>query len=674
MTDTIISDKPVDNTNLENSPVDSPVDSTVENSAVENKPAEKKVTFTELGLPEEIIKAVTDIGFEHATPIQIRSIPTLLEGRDLLGLAQTGSGKTASFMLPLLSRFQPKETGVQILVLSPTRELAIQVAKATDDFCKYLPNIKPLAIYGGQPYGGQIAAIRRGANVIIATPGRLVDHLDKGTVRLDNLKAIVLDEADEMLSMGFADDLTRILEEVPETVQTALFSATMPKTIEGLTKKYLKDPAVVKIDNTVKKNQPKIDQYYWLVQQYSRNQALLRFLEVEQYDASIIFCKTKQGCNEVTEFLIKNSYAAASLHGDMSQEVRESTLNGLRNESIRILVATDVAARGLDIDRINLVVNYDLPTDIENYVHRVGRTGRAGREGRAISFVGEKERLALYNIEKIVHKELKEIQVPSNAELEVHRRSEFKRKLEIKLDDHSLEKYSHLVETLIPPEYSTSQVIAALVNLATQNCRLVLPKEREHRGLKFTYDRERYARGARNGRGSNDRRDGRNNRFGDGRDFQAYFLSVGRNQGLDVQSLIRLISSIEKNVKIGQISLKEDFSIVDLPKNFSQKSLETLANKEVGGKKIAARIFEKRGGKDGDRRGREGGFRNNFRDRDGNREGSRRDFNGERRGGRGERNFERNSERNYERNNDRKERGEFRRDRGERRERKSFKK
>lgn len=560
----------------------------------------KQTTFAELGLSEAILNAVNDIGFQYATPIQTASIPALLAGKDLLGLAQTGSGKTASFMLPLLSNLDKNEYGIQILVLSPTRELAVQVAKATEDFCKYMPNVKPLAIYGGQPYGGQIASLRKGANIIIATPGRLIDHLDKGTINLSNLKAIVLDEADEMLSMGFADDLTRILEAVPETVQTALFSATMPKTIEGLTKKYLKDPTVVKIDNSIKKNQPKIDQYYWLVQNYSRNQALLRFLEVESYDAAIIFCKTRQGANEVTEFLLKNNHAAACLHGDISQEIRESTLNGLRNESINILVATDVAARGLDIDRINLVVNYELPADNENYVHRVGRTGRAGREGRAISFVAENDRATLYAIEKLVHRELKEIFVPSNEELENHRRAEFKRNLEMKLNDHTLERYASLVESLIPNDYSTSQVIAALVNLATTNCRLVLPKSKEPKQPKFTYDREYYANARNRGRfGAKFGRQDNNSRFANGRygnnsAFNTYFISVGRNHGVDVPTLIRTISSVASNVRIGQISLRPEHSIVELPKNFGEDALAKLKAKQINGMKLQVREWQVR--------------------------------------------------------------------------------
>lgn len=547
---------------------------------------QQAITFDELGLPTAIINAVHDIGFTHATPIQIQAIPYLLEGRDILGLAQTGSGKTASFMLPLLSNLDLDLKKVQILVLTPTRELANQVTQATTDFAKYLPGVQPLAIYGGQAYGAQISALRRGAQVVVAAPGRLVDHIEKGTIDLSHLKAIVLDEADEMLSMGFADALETILSAVPENVQHALFSATMPKTIESMTRKHLNNPAEVRIHRE-KGNEPKIEQFYWLQNQYSRDNALIRFLEVEDYDAAIIFVKTKQGCNEVCEFLLKHGVAAACLHGDMSQEIRESTINGLRNESINVLVATDVAARGLDIDRIDLVINYDLPNEKENYVHRVGRTGRAGREGRAIAFVGERERANLYAIEKATGKELNEIKAPSNKELEQHRRSKFKKELESKINDPHLEDYEALIEELIPTEYEANQVLAALVNLATANKRLVLPREREAK-RSFSYNRDYYAKAnvrVRNGR--YDER--RSNSF-----TEQFILNIGREHNVGVKDIIQLINKYSQRTNIGNIKINQDNTIIELPKNFSQYALNAICKEKFAGVQIKMRVFETR--------------------------------------------------------------------------------
>ncbi|RIY34186.1 hypothetical protein CKF54_01780 [Psittacicella hinzii] len=574
-----------------------------------------EVSFEELGLPTAIVSAVHDLGFNYATPIQTQAIPYLLEGRDILGLAQTGSGKTASFMLPLLSNLDTSLKAVQILVLTPTRELANQVTQATIDFAKYIPRVKPLAIYGGQSYGLQIKHLKAGAQVVIATPGRLVDHISRGTIDLTQIKAVVLDEADEMLSMGFADALETILSQVPETAQTALFSATMPKTIESITKKHLKDPAEVKI-HKVKGNEPKIEQFYWLQYQYSRDQALIRFLEVEEYDAAIIFVKTKQGCNEVCEFLLKNNVAAACLHGDMSQEVRESTLNGLRNESINVLVATDVAARGLDIDRIDLVINYELPSEKENYVHRVGRTGRAGREGRSITFVGERERANLFAIEKTSNKELKEIKAPNNQELEQFRRNKFKKELESKINDANLDNYIQLIDELIPTDFEPNQVLAALLNLATKERRLVLPKDKPIRN-KFTYDREYFSRAktyVRNGRYEN------NDRRSTGSNQDQYMINLGRNDNFKVQDIIKLINKHSSRVNIGNIRINRDNTIIELPKNFDRKAIAAISNETYANKIITMRRLERQ-----NNFGRRQ-YDNNYE----NRNNSRRDFNGQR--------------------------------------------
>ena len=356
-----------------------------------------KITFNDLGLPEFILKAVSDLGFETPSPIQQACIPALLEGRDVLGMAQTGSGKTAAFSLPILAKIDPAAKHPQLLVMAPTRELAIQVADACEHFMKYAKGINIVTLYGGQRYDIQLRALKQGAQVVVGTPGRILDHIRRNTLNLSELKAIVLDEADEMLRMGFIDDVETVMAELPEEHQTALFSATMPEPIRRITKRFMNNPQEVKI-KVNNDNAPDIEQNCWYVQGFRKNEALLRFLEVEDFDAAIIFTRTKTGTLDVTELLEKHGFRAAALNGDMTQQLREQTLDRLRNGSLDIVVATDVAARGIDIERISLVVNYDIPLDAESYVHRIGRTGRAGRSGRALLFVEPRERRLLRNM------------------------------------------------------------------------------------------------------------------------------------------------------------------------------------------------------------------------------------------------------------------------------------
>ena len=360
---------------------------------------ETKITFEDLGLPEDLLSAVLELGFETPSPIQQACIPHLLNGRDVLGMAQTGSGKTAAFSLPLLAKIDVSQHHQQLLVMAPTRELAIQVADACEQFTKRVKGMRIVTLYGGQRYDIQLRALKQGAQVVVGTPGRILDHIRRGTLDLSNLQSIVLDEADEMLRMGFIEDVETVMAELPEQHQTALFSATMPEPIRRITKRFMKDPQEVKIQSTQRTN-PDITQICWFVRGYRKNEALLRFLETEDFDAAILFTRTKTGTLDVTELLEKHGFRAAALNGDMTQQLREQTLDRLRNGSLDILVATDVAARGLDVERISLVVNYDIPLDAESYVHRIGRTGRAGRAGRAILFVEPRERRLLGNNEK----------------------------------------------------------------------------------------------------------------------------------------------------------------------------------------------------------------------------------------------------------------------------------
>ena len=379
------------------------------NSANGDKPAE--VTFSSLNLSAPVLKAVNELGYEQPSAIQAQAIPLLLGGGNLLGTAQTGTGKTAAFALPLLSKLKTSQRKPQILVLAPTRELAIQVAEAFQTYARYMKGFHVLPVYGGQDIRGQLRALSRGADVVVGTPGRLIDHINRRTLDLSELKAVVLDEADEMLRMGFIDDIETILSKTPDGAQRALFSATMPPPIRRVANTYLGDAEVVRIANKTSTVE-KIDQKYLIVNSHQKLDALTRILEVEDFDGIIIFVRTKSLTVDLAERLQARGFAASALNGDLNQTLREQTINKLKKGRLDIIVATDVAARGLDVERISHVINYDIPNDNESYVHRIGRTGRAGREGKAILFVAPKERRLLRSIEKTTRQPLAAMDIP----------------------------------------------------------------------------------------------------------------------------------------------------------------------------------------------------------------------------------------------------------------------
>ncbi len=370
------------------------------------------IRFSDLGLTEPVLRALEAIGYESPSPIQARTIPPLLEGRDLLGQAQTGTGKTAAFALPILSKIDLSKKATQALVLAPTRELAIQVAEAFQTYAGTLPGFHVLPIYGGQSYEPQLKGLRRGAHVVVATPGRVVDHIKRGTLKLDALKHLVLDEADEMLRMGFIDDVEWVLQQTPPDRQIALFSATMPAAIRRVAQTYLNAPVEVTIKSKTTTG-TNIRQRYWLVSGLHKLDALTRFLEIEDFDAMLVFARTKAATNELAEKLAARGFSAAALNGDLEQKQRERIVARLKQGSLDIVVATDVAARGLDVERVSHVVNYDIPTDTESYVHRIGRTGRAGRSGEAILFVSPRERHLLKAIERATRQPIEAIAAPS---------------------------------------------------------------------------------------------------------------------------------------------------------------------------------------------------------------------------------------------------------------------
>src|SRR5690554_3201091 len=382
------------------------------------------ITFADLGLSDQVLRAIKDVGYETPSAIQEATIPVLLSGRDVVGLAQTGTGKTAAFALPILSRLDVTQKKPQALVLSPTRELALQVCEAFEQYAANLRGVHVLPVYGGQAYGVQLSALRRGVHVVVGTPGRIMDHLAKGTLDLSELKYLVLDEADEMLKMGFAEDVETILAETPDEKQVALFSATMPAAIRRISQKYLHDPEeiTVKTKTTTSAN---VTQRYLIVSYPQKVDALTRILEVENFEGMIVFVRTKSETENLAEKLRARGYSAAAISGDVAQVQRERTVNQLKSGKLDILVATDVAARGLDVDRISHVVNFDIPIDTESYVHRIGRTGRAGRSGAAISFVTPRERRLLGAIEKATRQPLTQMQLPSVEDVNVTRLARF---------------------------------------------------------------------------------------------------------------------------------------------------------------------------------------------------------------------------------------------------------
>ena len=560
---------------------------------------ETKMTFKDLGLPEFILNAVADLGFETPSPIQQICIPHLLEGRDVLGMAQTGSGKTAAFSLPILAQIDPTEKHPQLLVMAPTRELAIQVADACEQFVKYAKGINIVTLYGGQRYDIQLRALKQGAQVVVGTPGRILDHLRRGTLSLAELKAIVLDEADEMLRMGFIDDVETVMAELPEHHQTALFSATMPEPIRRITKRFMNDPQEVKIKAT-QQSAPDIAQSCWYVHGFRKNDALLRFLEVEDFDAAIIFTRTKTGTLDVTELLEKHGFRAAALNGDMTQQLREQTLDRLRSGSLDIVVATDVAARGIDIERISLVVNYDIPLDAESYVHRIGRTGRAGRSGRALLFVEPRERRLLRNVEHLIKKNIEEVELPNHEVLQACRRKKFKDKITAQLEHHDLELYRELLEDMFTADQSQEDIAAAMMMLLQGKQKLILPpdpvvdkkarRDRNERGDRRENPRSAERRGERKG-------------YGNPQPMDLYRIEVGRGDGVEVRHIVGAIAN-EGDINsryIGHIKLYDDYSTIELPQGMPKELLQQFAKTRVLNKQMRMSfIGEAKGERGGD--------------------------------------------------------------------------
>lgn len=603
--------------------------------------AEFETSFASLGLSAPILNALSEMGYEKPSPIQAECIPHLLNGRDVLGMAQTGSGKTAAFSLPLLNNIKADLKAPQLLVLAPTRELAVQVAEACNEFSKHMQGVNVVALYGGQRYDVQLRALRQGPQVVVGTPGRLLDHLKRGTLDLSNLSGLVLDEADEMLRMGFIEDVENIMAQIPAEHQTALFSATMPEAIRRITRRFMNDPQEVRIQSSVT-TRPDISQSYWTVYGMRKNEALIRFLEAEDFDAAIIFVRTKNATLEVAEALERSGYNSAALNGDMNQALREQTLERLKDGRLDILIATDVAARGLDVDRISLVVNYDIPMDSESYVHRIGRTGRAGRAGRALLFVENRERRLLRNIERTMKLTIPEVELP-NAELLGQRRlAKFAAKVQQQLESSDLDMYRALLGKLQPQEELDIETLAAaLLKMAQGERPLILPPDPvvERRPRREFRDRdERFERrGERNDRAPRgDDRPARRERRDVG-EMDLYRIEVGRDDGVEVRHIVGAIAN-EGDISsryIGNIKLFASHSTIELPKGMPGDLLSHFTRTRILNKPMNMQLMgeaqphERRERRDGGERGDRGA--RGFGDRTGG--GRGRPFSGERREG-----------------------------------------
>ena len=531
------------------------------------------LTFADLQIHPAVLQAVGDVGYESPSPIQSATIPAMLEGSDVVGLAQTGTGKTAAFAIPILSKIDTDSRATQALVLAPTRELALQVAEAFSRYGAHL-RVNVLPIYGGSSYGPQLAGLKRGAQIVVGTPGRVIDHLEKGSLDLSHLDYLVLDEADEMLQMGFAEDVERILSDTPEYKQVALFSATMPPGIRKITAKYLHDPVEVTVKSKTQTAE-NITQRYVQVAGPRKMDALTRLLEVEPFEAMIVFVRTKQATEEVAEKLRARGFSAAAINGDIPQAVRERTINSLKDGSTDILIATDVAARGLDVERISHVLNYDIPHDPESYVHRIGRTGRAGRSGTALLFVTPRERHLLNAIERVTRQKLVESQLPSVDDVNEKRVAKFSDSITAALSSPGIELFRKLIETYERDHDVPMADIAAALALQSRDGEEFLmtepPPEKR---------RERTDRPARSGeqRRPRERRN----------DLATYRIAVGKRHKVAPGAIVGAIANeggLHRS-DFGHISIRQDYSLVELPADLSKKTLKALEHTKIQGQFI----------------------------------------------------------------------------------------
>lgn len=527
--------------------------------------------FEDMNISNEICRAVLDMGFEEATPIQSQAIPVILEGKDIIGQSQTGTGKTAAFGIPLLERINPEDRRLQALILCPTRELAIQVSEEFRKLLKYKDNIRVLPIYGGQPIDRQIAALRKGTQVVIGTPGRVMDHMRRRTIKAETVQMMVLDEADEMLDMGFREDIETILVKIPEEHQTLLFSATLSPEILDITKRFQKNPEFIKIvrkELTV----PNIEQYYFDVKEKTKLDALCRIIDVYNPKLAMVFCNTKKRVDDLVEMLQGRGYFAEGLHGDLKQAQRDKVMQKFRNGTIEILVATDVAARGIDVDDIDVVFNYDVPQDEEYYVHRIGRTGRAGKAGKAFTFCVGKEIYKLRDIMRYTKTKIQQQKLPTLSDVEEMKTNIYLEKIKGIIEEGHLTKYIHLVDRLMEEDYTSIDIAAALLkdHLSDVNADDIDALDDINLGGTELYG-------------------------GEGEKMVRLFINAGKKSKIRAKDIVGAIAN-EAGIPgktLGEIAIFDEYTFVDVPNEFVRDILHGMKHAKIKGKRVHIEIAKK---------------------------------------------------------------------------------
>lgn len=527
--------------------------------------------FEDMNISNEICRAVLDMGFEEATPIQSQAIPVILEGKDIIGQSQTGTGKTAAFGIPLLERINPEDRRLQALILCPTRELAIQVSEEFRKLLKYKDNIRVLPIYGGQPIDRQIAALRKGTQVVIGTPGRVMDHMRRRTIKAETVQMMVLDEADEMLDMGFREDIETILVKIPEEHQTLLFSATLSPEILDITKRFQKNPEFIKIvrkELTV----PNIEQYYFDVKEKTKLDALCRIIDVYDPKLAMVFCNTKKRVDDLVEMLQGRGYFAEGLHGDLKQAQRDKVMQKFRNGTIEILVATDVAARGIDVDDIDVVFNYDVPQDEEYYVHRIGRTGRAGKAGKAFTFCVGKEIYKLRDIMRYTKTKIQQQKLPTLSDVEEMKTNIYLEKIKGIIEEGHLTKYIHLVDRLMEEDYTSIDIAAAVLkdHLSDVNADDIDALDDINLGGTELYG-------------------------GEGEKMVRLFINAGKKSKIRAKDIVGAIAN-EAGIPgktLGEIAIFDEYTFVDVPNEFVRDILHGMKHAKIKGKRVHIEIAKK---------------------------------------------------------------------------------
>jgi len=519
----------------------------------------ENLKFEEMNISTEILKAVQDMGFEETTPIQTQTINKIISGFDIIGQSQTGTGKTAAFGIPCLEMIEPDNKKLQALILAPTRELAIQICEEFRKLIKYKENIKVLPVYGGQPIDRQIFALKKGIQVVVGTPGRVMDHMSRRTLKMENVKFVVLDEADEMLDMGFREDIETILDKIPKERQTVLFSATMPKEIIELTKKYQKSPEFIKVTRK-ELTVPNIQQTYFEIKEKTKLEAVSRIIDINNPELTVIFCNTKKRVDDLVEQLQGRGYFAEGLHGDLKQIQRDTVMKKFRNRTIEILVATDVAARGIDVDDIDLVINYDLPQDEEYYVHRIGRTGRAGKNGKAFSFVVGKEVYKIKDIMKYTKSKIHLGKLPSLTDIEEAKTNNFINKIKQVIEENHLSKYINIVEKMMNEDISSIDIAAALLKMCLY--------DESNENIEFEDE------------------------FVDSDTMIKLFINIGKNKRVRAKDIVGAIAG-ECGIPgkaLGSIDIFEEFTFVDVPKKYVKDVLIGLRGKKIRNSKVNIEI------------------------------------------------------------------------------------